>query len=285
MILLLVLAVGLTMGSFANVLAYRLPLKKSLWSRSACLHCHTPLAWYDLIPVLGYLILKGRCRHCRQPISWQYPVIELATACLFLFCFMQDVTIPEVLRCFILIFSAMVIIPADIRYFKIPTLPILLIILAGFISSSADKLPGQMAASVAIFIILFCFGAIGWLLPSRKFGFGMGDLKLAAAIAWTYGQAPALLILLASITLGACIGLGLLCWKRTKINNKIPFGAIIMFIAIFHTFAPDIGRTFYPLFICSMYSFVPLPFNFLSSSSFQRAKFNNQLYIRSIYVC
>src|SRR6185503_12772886 len=77
-------AFGAVIGSFLNVCIYRLPLRKSIvWPSSACPHCARELAWYENIPVLSYLTLRGRCRTCRAPISMQYPLVEAATAIIF----------------------------------------------------------------------------------------------------------------------------------------------------------------------------------------------------------
>ena len=82
-----VLAPGLAVGSFLNVVAARLPLKRSIVSPgSACPSCETPIAWYDNIPLVSYAVLRGRCRHCGVSISWRYPAVEAATAVLVACC-------------------------------------------------------------------------------------------------------------------------------------------------------------------------------------------------------
>ena len=79
---------GLTIGSFLNVVICRLETNESiLISRSHCPKCKVILKWYDLIPVLSFLIQKGKCRYCMKRISWQYPIVEISTACLFLLIF------------------------------------------------------------------------------------------------------------------------------------------------------------------------------------------------------
>src|SRR2546426_8536387 len=76
---------GLAVGSFLNVVIARLPARRSLWKPgSACPGCGTPIAWYDNLPVLSFVVLRRRCRACGMTISWQYPVVELTTALLWL---------------------------------------------------------------------------------------------------------------------------------------------------------------------------------------------------------
>jgi leader peptidase (prepilin peptidase) / N-methyltransferase len=82
-----VLAPGLAVGSFLNVVAARIPLRRSIVSPgSACPNCETSLAWYDNIPLVSYAVLRGRCRHCGVSISWRYPAVEAATAALVVGC-------------------------------------------------------------------------------------------------------------------------------------------------------------------------------------------------------
>src|SRR3954447_2436898 len=78
---------GLAVGSFLNVVAARVPLRRSLVSPgSACMTCATPLAWYDNVPLLSFALLRGRCRHCRAVIPWRYPLVEATTALLVAAC-------------------------------------------------------------------------------------------------------------------------------------------------------------------------------------------------------
>src|SRR5829696_8562370 len=86
----LVFAPALAVGSFLNVVAARLPERRSLLHpRSACNACGTEIAWYDNVPLLSYAVLRGRCRSCGARISWRYPAVELATAVLVAACFLQ----------------------------------------------------------------------------------------------------------------------------------------------------------------------------------------------------
>ena len=84
MALIVVVAFGLVLGSFLNVVIARLPERRSLWApRSACPGCGATIAWYDNVPLLSFLVLRGRCRACATPISWRYPLVEATTGALF----------------------------------------------------------------------------------------------------------------------------------------------------------------------------------------------------------
>src|SRR5437764_15476385 len=86
----LVFVPGLAIGSFLGVVAARVPLRRSIVQPgSACMSCSTPLHWYDNIPLLSYVLLRGRCRHCGAAISWRYPVVEAATALLIAGCVLK----------------------------------------------------------------------------------------------------------------------------------------------------------------------------------------------------
>src|SRR3989454_11115805 len=81
---------GLAIGSFLNVVAARIPLRRSIVKPgSACMSCHTPLAWYDNLPLVSFAILGGHCRHCGSRIPWRYPLVELSTAVLTSACILE----------------------------------------------------------------------------------------------------------------------------------------------------------------------------------------------------
>src|SRR6056297_187760 len=112
---------GLIGGSFLNVVIYRLPLKKSIiFPSSHCPYCETKLKYYDLIPVLSYIINKGKCRYCGEKISFQYPIVELLTGLLFLLTFLNyDLTSEFII--FIFLISVLIVVSfIDIKYQIIP---------------------------------------------------------------------------------------------------------------------------------------------------------------------
>ena len=108
----LVFAPALALGSFLNVVAARLPERRSLvHPRSACPRCGKEIAWYDNVPLLSYALLRGRCRHCREPISLRYPAVELATgllvaACFFRFGFTSQAFVASIFAATLVVLSA-----------------------------------------------------------------------------------------------------------------------------------------------------------------------------------
>ena len=84
MVLVVIFVFGLCAGSFINCLVWRLREKKTILGRSMCPKCKKQIAWYDNVPLLSFILLKGKCRSCHKKISWQYPLVELITAVLFL---------------------------------------------------------------------------------------------------------------------------------------------------------------------------------------------------------
>ena len=116
----LIFILGLTVGSFLNVLIDRLPNDKSILGRSYCDHCKKTLSWKDLIPVLSFVYLRGKCRYCHAPLSYQYPIVELLTGLLFIATY-QFATLNFQLIYYLLIVSSLIVVFfADLKYGIIP---------------------------------------------------------------------------------------------------------------------------------------------------------------------
>ncbi len=116
--------IGLVIGSFLNCLIWRLYKNETIGGRSYCPQCRQSIAWYDNIPVLSFFILRGKCRHCQKKISWQYPLVEIITAILFLFAFLNDLPLPQfswlLLRDWLLIITLVIVFVYDWRWQLIP---------------------------------------------------------------------------------------------------------------------------------------------------------------------
>ena len=214
-------------GSFLNMLAYRLIYDKSLLiPRSFCPHCKHTIAWYDLIPVVSWLMLRGKCRHCHKPISVLYPFIELLTPLLLAPLF---VTIPaQYLVGYFLFFSALIIsIRTDLETLLISRWVSLFAIPAGWVLAGLGLLPITLGQSVVgSFFGYGILQLISWLFwkLSGKEGMGLGDIELLGFIGAFVGPLGAWITLMIGSLLGTVAGT--LYWIATK-SRKFPFGPFL----------------------------------------------------------
>ncbi len=222
-ILLILFLLGVIIGSFLNVLIFRWHENKSpLRGRSQCPDCHKTLRWFELIPVLSFLLQKGRCRGCHQKISWQYPLVELATALLFV-----SVSIFNQPQIYYFIASVlMVIFVYDLRFGEIPhifTWPIVAILLLWSLFST-DKQVGNLIAGILIGGSWFAFQ----YFVSRGRWIGGGDIGLGALMGAILGWPSILVALFLAYVSGAIICLPLLLLKKKALKSAIPFGVFLV---------------------------------------------------------
>ncbi len=220
MVLLLLFVLGAVLGSFLNVVIHRLPRKESLVRPSShCPHCGAPIQPRDNIPLLSFLILKGRCRHCGQSISWRYPVVELAAAVLLPVLWLRYPMplqfVPAALLALMLLAVSFIdlehqLVPNAISYPGI-TLGLLLAIPQG---RFADALFTAAGAGVLFLLIA---------LVSRG-GMGGGDIKLAAMLGAFLGWPLTGVAVFAAFVVGASVGVFLLITRRRSRKDPIPFG-------------------------------------------------------------
>lgn len=223
---------GLSVGSFLNVVIYRVPLGMSLSAPSShCVRCGYSLRWYDNIPVLSWLLLKGRCRKCREPISPRYPLVELTNAALWLLCtalFLQDGVVYTCLSA--LVCSALIcIFLIDLEHMLIfNRFIILLSLCAGFAmftdpyTTVWDHVIGLLAGG-GVFAGLY-FGAI-WILG--KEGLGFGDVKLVSAAGLLLGWQKLLLAALLASVSGSIVLLTLRRVRGDGPGREYPFGPFL----------------------------------------------------------
>ena len=177
-------APALAVGSFLNVVAARVPLKRSIVSPpAACMSCGTELTWRDNVPVLSWLLLRGRCRTCSAPISWRYPAVELATALLVAGCFWKFGLSAEAgiasFYCAVLV----VLSSIDLERRIVPNvivLPAALIVLVAqtVVHPSVEWLAGGLGASLFLLLAALAYPR----------GMGMGDVKLALLLGFMVGR-------------------------------------------------------------------------------------------------
>jgi leader peptidase (prepilin peptidase)/N-methyltransferase len=230
---------GLLIGSFLNVVAWRLPRGESLVKpRSKCPGCATQLKAYDNIPVFSWLMLRGRCRGCGEKISARYPVVEAVTAALYVLVValkwgdVLQMTLGLVLVTFLV---PIAVIDLDLKI--IPnklTGPAAVLALALGAVLEPSYLPEQLAAGTGALIF--------FLLPTliHKKGMGMGDVKLVAVLGLYLGRAVAPAIFIALI-LGVVAGAAIIAMKGVSDGRrtKVPFGPFLAVGAVVAFFAGD----------------------------------------------
>jgi leader peptidase (prepilin peptidase)/N-methyltransferase len=239
---------GLAIGSFLNVVIYRVPIGKSIVSPpSACPGCGAPVEPRDNIPVLSWLLLRGRCRHCQAPIAIRYPVVEALTAVLFALTavrFGASWTLPAELA---FVAGVIALAAVDFERFLLPraifyptfVLVGALLLLAAAITGRWGRLGVAIACSAAAFAFFFI---INFVWPA---GLGFGDVRLAAllglALGWL-GPWYVVVGFLISCLLGALVGLGLMLAGKASRKTALPFGVFLGagFIIALLTAAPVI---------------------------------------------
>ena len=249
---------GLLIGSFLNVLIYRIPLGKSIvFPPSSCPKCKHAIAWYENIPVISWLFLRGKCSSCKNPISPIYPTIELITGLLFLFSF---IVFGSTIELFFIIFfmaSMVVISVIDIQtqdVYLATVIPLIVIApIRAFFSQHISVTESFIGIAVGGGILLFVIGV--FYLLTRKIGMGFGDVYILAAAGGFSGPlAIPMILLVASSTaiivffLFQLVGKKRIAGALTKedlqseneqdLNRAIYFGPFIAFAAILSLFLP-----------------------------------------------
>lgn len=238
-----VIVLGLLIGSFLNVVVVRLPRDESIVRpRSRCPGCASAIAWYDNIPVLSYLVLRGKCRKCAQSISIRYPVIELLTALLFLAVIVKfGTTWLTPLREWPFVAALVAITFIDLEHRIIPDELSLGGVALGLMTSY--WVPGLgLVWSIAGAVIGYAsFGLLSWAYfkAKGKVGLGGGDVKLLAMLGAFLGPMAVFHIILISSLLGSVIGLGYGGYLKTRGHSDslmgvaIPFGPFLVVAALY----------------------------------------------------
>ncbi|MCF8069731.1 MAG: prepilin peptidase [Desulfobacterales bacterium] len=230
---------GLCIGSFLNVCIYRLPEKKSIvHPRSMCPKCKNIISFYDNIPVLSYLWLKGRCRKCGIHIPIRYPFIEMISGFFALCVYLKFGISPETIIYYILIAALIVITFIDIDHqiipdeISIPGIPI------GFAASFLLPLVSIKSSILGIFVgggTLFTI-AWGYQMITGKQGMGGGDIKLLAMIGAFIGLEGVMITIFISSIIGTITGLIIMLRSQKGLKIAVPFGPFLSIGAILSIF-------------------------------------------------
>jgi leader peptidase (prepilin peptidase)/N-methyltransferase len=222
---------GAAIGSFINVLVARLPIGQSpVRPRSACPACGADIAWYDNVPVLSWLLLRGRCRRCGSRISIEYPLVEAGTALIWLGIAWLYGPSWVGLRGAVLISVVLAIALIDARHYLIPDPLSLGGLVAGLALAPLPGPPSLLAAvlgAAAGFGVLFVVGLVGeWMF--KKPAMGGGDMKMMAMVGAFLGPSGAML----TIFLGALVGTIVFAPVALRTDREVPFGVFLAIGAV-----------------------------------------------------
>lgn len=238
-IILLLFITGLVMGSFYNVVIFRVPEGKSIVKpRSACGSCGTVLKAVDLIPVFSYIFLKGKCRTCKAKISAQYPLVELLSGLLFVVLYLKFGLTLELLFSIYFMSVLLIVFFIDLKHQIIPNG----LVLTGLIGSAVffvlrfwykDSILGGAAwyspllGMVATSGFLLLIAILGMLIYKGD-AMGMGDVKIFLPIGLFLGLRLGIMALIFSVVIGGLSGLFLIITKLKDRKSQIPFGPFIV---------------------------------------------------------
>jgi leader peptidase (prepilin peptidase)/N-methyltransferase len=259
---------GLVVGSFLNVVIYRLPkIMEAQWQRdyaefsgeaqeesnklslafpgSRCPQCDAEIKPTQNIPVLSYLALGGKCAACKAPISVRYPIVEAVTALLWVLCGLQF-GVSNALAGAMLLTAVLVVLTAiDLDHQLLPdslTLPLMWIGLLFNIDNTFVSLESAVLGAVSGYL---CLWAVFWLfkIATGKEGMGHGDFKLLAALGAWFGLAALPTIVLLSSVVGAVLGVALIVTGKQDRETPMPFGPFLAGAGLIHLFYPNVLLT------------------------------------------
>ena len=224
---------GLAVGSFLNVVAARVPLRRSVVKPgSACMSCQTPLGWYDNLPLVSFAVLRGRCRHCDARIPWRYPLVELTTALLTSACILKfGVSLHALVAAFFC--ACLVAVSAtDLERRVIPNLIVLpgaavVLVANTLLDPSVEWAAAGLGAALFLFVAALAYPG----------GMGIGDVKLALLLGAAVGRTIPVALLVGMLS--AIVPSAVLLVRHGSAARKmaIPFGPFLAFGGVVALFA------------------------------------------------
>ena len=244
------LAIGLAIGSFLNVCIYRLPRRESLlFPPSHCPTCDRQLAWFENVPVVSWLVLRGRCRTCRMAIPVQYPRVEATTAALFVSGYVIYGWTPLLAARLLFACAMIVLFVIDLHHRILPNV----ITLPGIVVGLALSLflpPGWASSLIGATAgggLLFAISEAYYRVRGHE-GLGMGDVKMLAMIGAFLGWPLMLVTLVFASFSGSVVGIGLLASGRGGMKAALPFGTFLAVGALVAAVAGDALLAWYLAF-------------------------------------
>lgn len=234
---------GAIVGSFLNVVILRIPASLSIvFPASRCPKCLAGIKWYDNIPILSFLVLRGKCRSCKTRISWQYPLVELLMAVLS-YALLQRffITLPYFIY-FIFSAALLAIIFIDFHHQIIPDVISLPGIVLGFVCSFVNPYVTWQSSGVGLLIgggSLYLL-ALGYYLVKKVEGMGGGDIKLLAMIGAFLGWQALPFVVFSSSLVGAVFGIGAMIKQKKGGQTVIPYGPFLSLGALVYLFYSEL---------------------------------------------
>lgn len=238
----IIFLLGVIIGSFLNVCIYRIPKGESIiFPSSHCTSCGTPLKWYDLIPIISFIIQKGKCRYCGEKISLQYPIVEFLNGILYLILYYNfDFNLDFIF--YGIIFSILIVIFfIDLYYQIIPNGLNILILISSITYKLLQFILYDMPLNLinSLLGLIVSSGLFLLIIIISKGGIGGGDLKLIGGLGFILGAEKIVLTIFLSFVLGAIISILLLLFKIKGMKDPIPFGPFICIASIITIFWGD----------------------------------------------
>ena len=243
-LVLLFLVLGLVIGSFLNVVIFRMDeLKTILNSRSHCPHCKQILQWYDLIPFISFVLLRAKCRYCGKSISWQYPLVEIGTGLTFLLLYLSfGLSLAAIF--YMIVFSILVVVFVyDLKTELTPEIFVWIALVLTFLGSSYF---GNLGFMNMIYGGLIGGGSLALLVyVSKEKWMGAGDIKIGIIQGLLVGLHLVVFGLFLAFLLGSIAGLIYIKISKKTIKDSLPFAPFLILASFLTLLFGDIITSWY----------------------------------------
>lgn len=230
---------GTIIGSFVNVAALRyLSGESVVWPGSKCPACQVPIAWYDNVPILSWLILRGRCRKCRGGISYQYPIVEFLLGSLFLATYLKFGPTWTMVEVLVLLTGLVIVSLIDLKSYLLPDIYTLPGIGLGLLGAwlNPERSFGNALAGVVLGAGFLWALSYAYYLWRKQEGLGGGDIKLLAWMGAVLGWESLPFIMLAASIVGSIAGLWTMRSSQKGFKTMIPFGPYLALGSVAYIF-------------------------------------------------
>ena len=225
---------GLVVGSFLNVCIYRIPRNESLlYPPSHCPFCGAHIRWSDNIPIISYIILKGRCRNCGAHIPIRYPLVEFLSATILILLYERFSLSLLFLKYAVFSYALLTITFIDIKHLIVPDRIVLPLILLGILFSLPHYILKSIVGIAGGFVLFVLIAIIGKIL-FKKEALGGGDIKLIAACGAFLGITGVIITTFLSAFFGSIFGIYFIIFKKGKISSQLPYAPFISVAAFLY---------------------------------------------------